>query len=103
MQDGTSEPVASVGDAAARDWAQIIRRRLTGTQPRHDRKAWLMPGRFEGGVGPPLARDLLPAAVLIPLVERDELGMLFTQRATGLRTHAGQISFPGGRIEPGEE
>jgi 8-oxo-dGTP pyrophosphatase MutT (NUDIX family) len=42
-----------------------------------------------------------PAAVLIPLVER-ETGMtvLLTQRATTLKDHAGQISFPGGRIEP---
>jgi 8-oxo-dGTP pyrophosphatase MutT (NUDIX family) len=42
-----------------------------------------------------------PAAVLIPLVER-ETGMtvLLTERATTLKDHAGQISFPGGRIEP---
>lgn len=42
-----------------------------------------------------------PAAVLVPLVER-EAGMtvLLTQRATTLKDHAGQISFPGGRIEP---
>jgi 8-oxo-dGTP pyrophosphatase MutT (NUDIX family) len=44
-----------------------------------------------------------PAAVLVPLVER-EAGMtvLLTQRATTLKDHAGQISFPGGRIEPGD-
>src|SRR3984893_4446343 len=35
----------------------------------------------------------------MPLVERRELTVLFTQRATRLRNHAGQISFPGGRIE----
>jgi 8-oxo-dGTP pyrophosphatase MutT (NUDIX family) len=42
-----------------------------------------------------------PAAVLVPLVER-ETGMtvLLTQRASTLKDHAGQISFPGGRIEP---
>jgi 8-oxo-dGTP pyrophosphatase MutT (NUDIX family) len=41
-----------------------------------------------------------PAAVLIPLVERPEgLTLLLTERATTLRDHAGQISFPGGRIE----
>jgi 8-oxo-dGTP pyrophosphatase MutT (NUDIX family) len=43
-----------------------------------------------------------PAAVLMPLVERDELSVLLTQRATQLRNHAGQVSFPGGRIEPGD-
>jgi 8-oxo-dGTP pyrophosphatase MutT (NUDIX family) len=46
---------------------------------------------------------LVPAAVLVPLVERgDELTVLLTQRATTLKDHAGQISFPGGRIEPGD-
>ena len=41
------------------------------------------------------------AAVLIPLVERPgELTVLLTQRASQLKNHAGQISFPGGRIEP---
>jgi 8-oxo-dGTP pyrophosphatase MutT (NUDIX family) len=42
-----------------------------------------------------------PAAVLVPLVERAEgMTVLLTQRATTLKDHAGQISFPGGRIEP---
>ncbi len=42
-----------------------------------------------------------PAAVLIPLVERDTgMTVLLTQRASTLKDHAGQISFPGGRIEP---
>jgi 8-oxo-dGTP pyrophosphatase MutT (NUDIX family) len=38
----------------------------------------------------------------MPLVERQELMVLLTQRATQLRHHAGQVSFPGGRIEPGD-
>ncbi len=43
----------------------------------------------------------VPAAVLVPLVERDTgLTVLLTQRAATLKDHAGQISFPGGRIEP---
>ena len=43
------------------------------------------------------------AAVLVPIVERPEgLTLLFTQRASHLRRHAGQISFPGGRIEPAD-
>jgi 8-oxo-dGTP pyrophosphatase MutT (NUDIX family) len=46
----------------------------------------------------------VPAAVLIPLVERDTgLTVLLTQRAETLKDHAGQISFPGGRIEPEDE
>lgn len=40
------------------------------------------------------------AAVLVPLVERDEgVHVLFTQRTTYLKDHAGQISFPGGGVE----
>jgi len=43
----------------------------------------------------------VPAAVLVPLVERESgLTVLLTQRADTLKDHAGQISFPGGRIEP---
>jgi 8-oxo-dGTP pyrophosphatase MutT (NUDIX family) len=43
----------------------------------------------------------IPAAVLVPLVEREAgLTVLLTQRAATLKDHAGQISFPGGRIEP---
>jgi 8-oxo-dGTP pyrophosphatase MutT (NUDIX family) len=43
-----------------------------------------------------------PAAVLIPIVARDELTVLFTLRTTTLSTHAGQIAFPGGRVDDGD-
>jgi 8-oxo-dGTP pyrophosphatase MutT (NUDIX family) len=44
-----------------------------------------------------------PAAVLAPIVARPEgATVLLTQRATALRQHSGQISFPGGKIDPGE-
>jgi 8-oxo-dGTP pyrophosphatase MutT (NUDIX family) len=43
------------------------------------------------------------AAVLIPVVAHPEgLTVLFTQRTTQLKSHAGQVSFPGGRAEPGD-
>jgi 8-oxo-dGTP pyrophosphatase MutT (NUDIX family) len=41
-----------------------------------------------------------PAAVLVPVVLRSELTVLLTQRSADLRSHAGQISFPGGRVDP---
>jgi 8-oxo-dGTP pyrophosphatase MutT (NUDIX family) len=48
-------------------------------------------------------RTLIPAAVLVGLVERPEgLGVLFTRRTPHLTDHGGQISFPGGRIEAGD-
>lgn len=43
-----------------------------------------------------------PAAVLIPVVARDELTVLLTARTASLSTHAGQIAFPGGRLDAGE-
>lgn len=43
------------------------------------------------------------AAVLVPLVQRRAgLQVLLTRRTDGLRHHAGQVSFPGGRIEQGD-
>jgi len=46
---------------------------------------------------------LTAAAVLVPIVTHPgELSVLFTQRTTHLKSHAGQISFPGGRAEPGD-
>ena len=41
-----------------------------------------------------------PAAVLVPLINRDDgLTVLFTERSRDLPDHPGQISFPGGRVE----
>ncbi len=55
-------------------------------------------GRADEPVG-----DLVPAAVLVPLVLRPRTPtVLLTQRTDHLYDHAGQISFPGGRLEPGD-
>lgn len=44
------------------------------------------------------------AAVLVPIVHgEDGLGLLLTVRSPRLRSHAGQIALPGGRLEPGED
>jgi 8-oxo-dGTP pyrophosphatase MutT (NUDIX family) len=43
------------------------------------------------------------AAVLVAITERPEPGVLLTVRREHLRTHAGQVSFPGGRLDPGED
>ena len=43
------------------------------------------------------------AAVLVAITDRSEPGVLLTVRREHLRTHAGQVSFPGGRIDPGED
>ena len=60
---------------------------------------------------PPLAGDVpderalatTPAAVLIALTDRDDPGVVLTVRREHLRTHAGQIAFPGGRVDDGED
>lgn len=39
------------------------------------------------------------AAVLIPIVRRDEPGLLLTKRSSNLRKHAGQVAFPGGAVD----
>ena len=55
----------------------------------------------------PGREDLTPASVLIPIVVRGEAGgagltVIFTQRAAHLKDHSGQVSFPGGRVAPGD-
>ncbi len=49
-------------------------------------------------------RRLVPAAVLVPIVDRPGgLSLLLTRRADDLKHHPGQISFPGGRLEDRDE
>jgi len=82
---------------------QRIQERLKGTRPNLD----LSQART-GGITVESAHladrmppeRVRPAAVLVPLIDRpDGLTVLFTERAAHLKNHAGQVSFPGGRIE----
>jgi len=57
---------------------------------------------IEGDLAELRASALIPAAVLIAVTDRTEPGLLLTVRREHLRTHAGQIAFPGGRVDPGE-
>ena len=43
------------------------------------------------------------AAVLIAVTERDDPGVILTQRPADMRSHPGQVAFPGGKIDPGED
>jgi 8-oxo-dGTP pyrophosphatase MutT (NUDIX family) len=103
---GEEKPEGAAGETRApRDWAALIRTRLEGTVPHHRQEEWRVPGlsaaesqRFRQY----FPANPLAAAVLVPLVTRASLTVLLTQRATQLRNHPGQISFPGGRIEPGD-
>jgi 8-oxo-dGTP pyrophosphatase MutT (NUDIX family) len=49
------------------------------------------------------ARATRPASVLVPVVDRAAPTVLLTQRTAELASHAGQVAFPGGKIEPGDE
>jgi 8-oxo-dGTP pyrophosphatase MutT (NUDIX family) len=49
------------------------------------------------------SREAIPAAVLIAVTDRDEPGVILTVRREDLRTHGGQVAFPGGRIDDGED
>ena len=61
-------------------------------------------GDFNLNAGLTAKRPLTRAAVLVPLVERPYgLTVLLTQRTDHLHDHAGQISFPGGRMDEGDE
>ena len=86
------------------DWRARISECLAGSAPVHDRDRWLVPGRTleqSHAFINQFPRQPVAAAVLIPLVERDDgLTVLLTERSSDLKNHAGQISFPGGRIEP---
>lgn len=44
-----------------------------------------------------------PAAVLVPIIHGAEPAILLTKRSAALSSHPGQVAFPGGRIEPGED
>lgn len=99
-QEGTTSTARD--PPPARDWAGIIRARLAGTRPQHAVEDWRVPGLSASDSQAHrryFPSNPIPAAVLVPLVERPALTVLLTQRATQLRNHAGQIAFPGGRIE----
>lgn len=49
------------------------------------------------------AAQLIRAAVLVPIVDATIPRVLLTVRDAGLRSHAGQVAFPGGRIDPEDD
>ncbi|MGB8464994.1 MAG: CoA pyrophosphatase, partial [Terrimicrobiaceae bacterium] len=85
-------PLFSLAPSFQRDWLQKRLARPTPPAARGLSDGFRLPGR-EG--------PATPAAVLVPIVNRPGgLTLLLTERSTGLPDHPGQISFPGGRVEP---
>jgi 8-oxo-dGTP pyrophosphatase MutT (NUDIX family) len=86
------------------DFFSRARGRLTLDVPPGLTDESLVPARGDHDLDPMTVaiakvRPIRPAAVLVPIVMRDEPMVLLTQRAAHLKDHAGQISFPGGKID----
>ena len=58
---------------------------------------------LEGDLPEERALASVPAAVLVGITDRPDPGVILTVRREHMRTHAGQVAFPGGRIDPGED
>jgi 8-oxo-dGTP pyrophosphatase MutT (NUDIX family) len=100
MQDARADAMSPFSE---RGFRQLAETELTKTAPVADPGDLDSPSDFDLSpeLDPQAARaPLAPAAVLIPIVVRAELTVLLTQRTEGLPRHAGQIAFPGGRMEP---
>ena len=87
---GLTLPEAPLPPAITREWLAARLSRAVALKPDADFPLYAhAPERMP-----------VPAAVLVPVVNRaDGLTLMFTQRTTHLSDHAGQISFPGGRVE----
>lgn len=87
------------------DWLARLRRALPAV-PNHDPALWRVSNRVLATM--PAAQAVMPAtplaaAVLVPIIDRPgSPSLLLTRRAGHLRHYAGQISFPGGRVETGD-
>ncbi|MGI9248084.1 MAG: CoA pyrophosphatase [Woeseiaceae bacterium] len=97
--------VSNINDFRKRDsvTADLLRERLRGTRLPDDPLDVTMPPDVEhwpAAIRDQLTATLKPAGVLIPVMERSaDLSVLLTQRSAELKHHAGQVSFPGGRME----
>ena len=75
---------------------ELVAARLAGPAPTREERDLHVIALKEG-------TRVTEAAVLVPLIDRSgQVQVLFTQRTAHLDDHAGQISFPGGRVEAGD-
>jgi 8-oxo-dGTP pyrophosphatase MutT (NUDIX family) len=89
---------------ATSDLFARVRQRLTLDVPPGLTDANVTPARGDHDADPVMrkiaqVRPIRPAAVLVPIIDHAEPTVLLTQRAQHLPDHAGQVSFPGGKIE----
>jgi len=88
----------------ASDFFARVGRRLTLAVPAGLTDPSVTPTRGDHDADPVMrkiaeVRPIRPAAVLVPIIDHPEPTVLLTQRAQHLPDHAGQVSFPGGKIE----
>jgi 8-oxo-dGTP pyrophosphatase MutT (NUDIX family) len=99
---------ARLQPAAAVDFFARARARLTLTVPPSLTDPMAAGARGDLDLNPSMweragVAATKPAAVLIPVIERKAPTVLFTIRTQELASHAGQVAFPGGKIDPGDE
>ena len=95
---------AVTSDLTASEFFARVRQRLALTVPEGLTDPGMIPARGDHDADPVMrkiaeVRPIRPAAVLVPIVDHPEPTVLLTQRAQHLPDHAGQISFPGGKID----
>jgi ADP-ribose pyrophosphatase YjhB (NUDIX family) len=87
----------------------VRRKRLTFDVPAGFADPDAIPRHYQQDADPALVsaiagvRPVRLAAVLVPIIDGDEPSVLFTKRTAHLNDHAGQISFPGGKIDAGDD
>lgn len=79
--------------------AERLRAALSASK---ERPAPVLGGDHVELAGLPFDR-VTPAAVLVPVTDRPLPGVILTQRPETMRRHPGQVAFPGGRIDPGDD
>jgi 8-oxo-dGTP pyrophosphatase MutT (NUDIX family) len=103
----TQALVANGQPAAGDDVFARARARLTLEVPEGLTDPAIIPRHGDHDVDPVMreiaaVRPIRPAAVLVAIVAHAEPTVLLTQRTAHLPEHAGQVSFPGGKIDPGD-
>ena len=107
MQHTRATTPAQISEGTFRELARHgLHQEPPASFPDPERAKLASPSDFD--LNPELAAQRLkqaaprPAAVLVPIVIRRELTVLLTQRTEDLPSHAGQIAFPGGKMEAGD-
>jgi 8-oxo-dGTP pyrophosphatase MutT (NUDIX family) len=107
MTRETTRAASAARSVLAQDFFERAQERLTLDPPAGLADPNVTPRRGDHDVDPVMlaiaaVRPIKPAAVLVPIVDRPDPTVLLTQRTTELSNHAGQIAFPGGKIDPGD-